>query len=104
MTNDPKAQKFITERIERKNKQKEKKEKKAKEIKSLDGKRIVFKVKVNKKNEAYKAITAKDIAVRLKIDSRKIFIKPIKKIGETKVKINVESVKNEIKIVLEEEK
>lgn len=104
LANDPQAQKFILERNARKHQQKEKQEEKRNEIKSLNDTKVIFKVKANPKNESYEAVTAKDIAQRLNIDSKYIEIKPIKKIGETKIKINVDGLVSEIKIVLEVEK
>ncbi|MBU0619023.1 50S ribosomal protein L9 [Patescibacteria group bacterium] len=83
-------------------------------LKNLTGKEISFKVKSGKKGKIYGAITKKEIAEKLGILKSEVLLdKPIKKIGEYDIKINIKAraagiasgdarQKSNVKVVVEE--
>ncbi len=54
---------------------------------NLEGKKVVYKVKVNRQGHPYRAITSKDIAKSLNIDSKFVKSEPFKRPGIFEVKV-----------------
>lgn len=104
LPNNPKAQEIIKQKSEQANEAAQKKEKILDELKNIEGRKIIFSVRVNKKGTPFKAIQAKDIGEKLKIDEKYIETKPIKKIGEHQILIKIGEAKSSISVVLEAEK
>ncbi len=59
----------------------------AEKIKALDGKEIIFEVKVNKKGTPYSGIQSKDIAAKIGIDEVLLGKRLLKTLGEHQIKI-----------------
>ena len=104
LPSDPKAQEIIVQKSKKQKEVAQETQKELAEIKKLEGKKIVFSVKVNKKGVPFKAIQAKDIAQKLKIEEKQVLTKPIKKIGEHQVVIKRGDTQAKILVVLEAEK
>lgn len=68
-------------------------------ISALDGKKITFKIKVNKKGIPYQAISAKDIAKSLGINSEFVKSQPFKKMGI--YDIQIQSGSSNSKVIVE---
>ncbi|MBM2820626.1 MAG: ribosomal protein [Candidatus Berkelbacteria bacterium] len=103
LTSDERAVKLSQEFKNKKQEGLKKNQETTQNLVSLTDKKIIFKVKVNKQGIPYKTIQSKDVAVKLGVDKDKIVMKPLKKIGENKVKIKTGDVEQEIVIVLEKE-
>ncbi|MGA2666577.1 MAG: 50S ribosomal protein L9 [Patescibacteria group bacterium] len=66
---------------------KKKKQSLEEKVKTLDDKKIAFKVKVNAQGRLYRAITGREIAQALNIDPSLVEVAPLKQIGKTKLEI-----------------
>ncbi len=66
---------------------KKKKQSLEEKVKTLDDKKIAFKVKVNAQGRPYRAITGREIAQALNIDPSLVEMAPLKQIGKTKLEI-----------------
>lgn len=73
-------------------------------VKLLDGSKLTLKVKINSQGHLYKAVTKKDLAMRLNVESRLIEDINLKSVGEFKVKIKVGSVASVIILEIRPEK
>lgn len=104
LTGNPHAQKIILKQAELKQKTHLKKEEAEKTIQNLEGKKIIFAVKVNQKGQPYKAIQPKEIAQKLNLPEEYIKSAPLKTLGENQVLINSHNLKTKIKVVLEAQK
>lgn len=104
LPNDPKAQEIIEQKSKQEKEVAHQKEKIIDELKNLEAGKIIFSVRVNKKGTPFKAIQAKDISKKLKIDEKYIETEPIKKIGEHQILIKIGEAESKISVVLEAEK
>ena len=104
LPNNPKAQEIIKQKSKQEEKIAQETQKQLAEIKKLEGQKIVFSVKVNKKGVPFKAIQAKDIANKLKLEEKYIETKQLKKIGEHPMIIKKDETQARISVVLEAEK
>ncbi len=95
----PESKDLITENVNKKRKTIEKQSEKKSQIENLEGRKIQFFVKVNKKNIPFKAIKAKDIAKELKILESMLKVEPLKTLGEHVV--NIKADKNNLKVIVE---
>lgn len=101
---DPQAQEIIAQKSAKQKEAAQEKEKQLTALKNLEGQKIIFSVRVNKKGVPFKTIQAKDIAKKLKIDEKFVEAQPIKKIGEHQVLIKAGVSQAKIGVVLEAEK
>lgn len=101
---DPQALQMEAQKAEKakvaKAKQIEVKEK----IHDLEAKKIIFKVKVNKKGHPFKAIRGEQIAKELNIEPGRIKTDPIKSLGEHEVTIKDGDEEAKITVVVASEK
>ncbi len=95
----PESKDLIAENVSKKRKTIEKQSEKKSQIENLEGRKIQFFVKVNKKNIPFKAIKEKDIAKELKISESMLKVEPLKTLG-THI-VNIKADKKELKVVVE---
>ena len=104
LQSDPKAQELLASIAQRKKDQHLKDKKTEKLIADLEGKEVVFKVKINKKGKPYFSIKPSDIAKKLKIDQSLIISKPLKELGEHQVILEAGGQRSKLKVKIEPEK
>ena len=102
--NDPQAKQFILKQVDSQQKSQMRKQEAQKTIQNLENRKIIFKVKVNPKEQPYKAIQAKEIGEKLNLPEEYIQSDPIKTLGEHQVQISNAGFKTSIIVVLEAEK
>lgn len=101
---DPQSQEFLRERTKRMEESKAQKDETLLKFDELANKKIIFKVKVNKKGVPFKAIGAKDIAKKLDIMASWVQTEPIKILGDHQVSIKSGDSITQVLVVLTPEK
>ena len=104
LQSDPKAQELLASIAQKKKDHYLKDEETAKLITNLEGREIVFKVKINKKGKPYFSIKPADIAKKLKIDQSLIITEPLKELGDYQVILKGGDQRSKLKIKIEPEK
>lgn len=104
LANDPQAKQIILKQADLQQKSQIRKQEAQKTIQNLEDRKIIFKVKVNPKEQPYKAIQAKEIGEKLNLPEEYIKSDPIKTLGENQVQISIADFRTSIKVVLEAEK
>ncbi len=104
LPSDPQSQDFLRERAKRKQESKAQKDMTLSKFDELTNKKIVFKVKVNKKGVSFKAVGAKDIAKKLDIMEDWVKTEPIKALGDHPVLIKSGDLKTQVLVALIPEK
>jgi len=101
---DPRARELIKKQLIIKKEITEQKEKVASYIQTLSGKKIVFRVKVNKKGKPFKAIKRNEIAKKLDVAEGLVLTKPIEEIGINQVLIKKGDLETKISVEVLAEK
>lgn len=101
---DPRAREITRTRLEKQKREAGQRKELDQQTLSLEGQKITFKVRVNKKGQPYKAIQAREIAQKLKVAENNIISKPLKILGQHQVFVQTDNTKSEITVVLKPEK
>lgn len=104
LQSDPKAQELLVSIAQRKKDQHLKDEETEKLTTNLEGKEIVFKVKINKKGSPYFSIKPSDIAKKLEIDQSLVVTEPLKELGEFQVILKTGAQQSKLIVKIEPEK
>lgn len=97
---DPKAQAIMAEKRKHQAEISQEKAKTVENIEKIAEKELIFQVKANRSGKLYKTIKPKDIAVKLGIPAKKIFLKPIEKIGNYQAKIKEGDLEKDVSVVV----
>lgn len=100
----PEAKEIFKEKLTKKKEISQEQEKITQTISKLEGKKIVFKVKVNQKDKPFKAIQPQEIAKKINIPEELIQTKPLQEIGVHQILVKKGALQAKVEVVIRPEK